>query len=634
MLQHCLSRSIPVALLVLLAPPIAFAHAQEASVDVPSSVVVGAQFEVRWTGPDEAQDFLSIDPPDAAESAYGDYVYTRKGSPVAMTAPEEPGTYAVRYHRGSSGYAVLATTELVVVDADASLEVPPRVDAGATFEVAWEGPANARDYISIDPAGAPDRTYGKYVYLRANPVQLTAPDEPGRYEVRYHLARSYRVLATKPLEVGRVGAQLEHAPTAGAGAALEVRWTGPGNARDYISIDPEGAADSTYGDYAYVKSGNPVILPVPEAPGVWQVRYHAGQSNAVLAASALRVEPATATVEGPTAAPAGSRFEVAWSGPDNVGDYVTIVPVGAPDREYLDYGYTRDGSTVELEAPLDLGRHELRYVTGRARNILARQAIEVTPGVVPGTLRVSSASSREGASSGPGAVELILDASGSMLKRLDGERRIELAKDALIGLVEEAIPAGTPFALRVFGHREADSCRTDLEQALAPLDRRAARDRIASIQAMNLARTPIAASLRAVADDLGDVRGPVTVVLVTDGDLAAVQALRARGWDVTVNVVGFAIDEMSLKETFESWARAGGGRYLDAGSASALTDAMRQAVRSAFEVVRDGEVVAQGTVGGAALRLSPGRYSVRWVGSSGGVEVEISARSESAVTLD
>ena len=29
-----------------------------------------------------------------------------------------------------------------------------------------------------------------------------------------------------------------------------------------------------------------------------------------------------------------------------------------------------------------------------------------------------------------------------MLKRLDGERRIELAKDALIGLVEEAIPSG------------------------------------------------------------------------------------------------------------------------------------------------------------------------------------------------
>ena len=63
-------------------------------------------------GRTKPQDFLSIDPPDAAESAYGDYVYTRKGSPVAMTAPEEPGTYAVRYHRGSSGYAVLATTEL------------------------------------------------------------------------------------------------------------------------------------------------------------------------------------------------------------------------------------------------------------------------------------------------------------------------------------------------------------------------------------------------------------------------------------------------------------------------------------------------------------------------------------------
>lgn len=617
------------------------ASVQEASVEVPPSVVVGAEFEVRWRGPAEARDFLSIDPEGAAESVYGDYVYTRQGSPAKMVAPEEPGRYVVRYHRGDSGYPVLAAAELQVADASASVRVSEPIDAGATFEVAWEGPANARDFISIDAAGAPDRTYGRYAYLRANPVTLTAPDEPGTYEVRYHLARSYRVLATTPIEVGRVGAGLEHPPTAGAGSTIEITWQGPGNARDYISIDPEGAPDSTYGDYAYVSRGNPAVLEVPESPGSWQVRYHTGQTNAVLAASPLRVVPASATLEGPAQAAAGSRFEVRWTGPDNAADYLTIVPAGAGDRDYLDYAYTRNGPLLVLEAPLDLGPHELRYVTGRERNVLARRPIEVTPGVVPGTLRVVAPGSATGRAEGPGAVELILDASGSMLKRLDGERRIELAKRALIGLVEEAIPAGAPFALRVFGHREADSCRTDLERSLSPLDPSAARRTIGGIQAMNLARTPIAASLRAVADDLSGVTGPVTVVLVTDGEetcdgdpLAAVEALRARGWDVTVNVVGFAIDEMSLKETFESWARAGGGRYLDAGDASSLSEAMTQAVRASFEVVRAGEVVAQGTIGGEPLRLPPGTYTVRWVGAQVGVEVAIAARGDSTVTLD
>ena len=622
---------------VVLASPLA---SQEARVEAPASVTVGAEFEVRWQGPAGAQDFLSIDPEGAADSEYGDYVYTRKGSPVSMTAPEEPGRYTVRYHQGGSGYPVLAGATLEVVDATATLETPDRVDAGAELEVRWTGPANARDFISLDPAGAPDRAYGKYSYLRSNPVTLTAPDEPGTYEVRYHLARSYRVLASSVIEVAGVSAQLEHPETAGAGGRLEVRWTGPANARDYISIDPVGAPDSTYGDYAYVARGNPVVLPVPETAGPFEVRYHSGQSNAVLASSALRVAPTSASVDGPSSVPAGSRFEVSWDGPGNTGDYLTIVPVGAGDRDYLDYSYAGDGSPVEIEAPLETGAHELRYVTGRARNVLARRAIEVTPGVVPGTLRVVSDGSSSGGSAGPGAVELILDASGSMLKRLDGERRIELAKSSLIGLVESVVPAGTPFALRVFGHREADSCRTDLELPMQPLDPNAARQRIASIEARNLARTPIAASLRAVADDLAGARGPVTVVLVTDGEetcdgdpLAAVQALRARGWDVTINVVGFAIDEMSLKETFESWARAGGGRYLDAGDAASLGDAMNQAVRSSFEVLRGDEVVAQGTVGGGTVRLAPGRYTVRWVGDEVGVEVTVAARSESSVTL-
>jgi len=40
--------------------------------------------------------------------------------------------------------------------------------------------------------------------------------------------------------------------------------------------------------------------------------------------------------------------------------------------------------------------------------------------------------------------------------------------------VRDVLPASVGFSLRVFGHKEADSCRTDLEMPAGPLDRAAA----------------------------------------------------------------------------------------------------------------------------------------------------------------
>ena len=91
--------------------------------------------------------------------------------------------------------------------------------------------------------------------------------------------------------------------------------------------------------------------------------------------------------------------------------------------------------------------------------------------------------------SGEGAIELILDASGSMLQRIGGKRRIEIAKNVLSAAVGEHIPAGTPLALRVFGDKEANSCRTDLEIPMRPLDPAAVTKTLQGVTAMNLAKT-------------------------------------------------------------------------------------------------------------------------------------------------
>jgi hypothetical protein len=234
----------------------------------------------------------------------------------------------------------------------------------------------------------------------------------------------------------------------------------------------------------------------------------------------------------------------------------------------------------------------------------------------PGELLVLPA--QDGGAAASGAVELILDASGSMLQRLDGERRIEIARQVLTHAVNEVIPAGTPVALRVFGHREPNACRTDLEIPLQPLDPVAAAGTIGGIQARNLARTPIADSLARVEEDLAGAEGARVVILVTDGEetcegdpAEVLETLAARGFDLRLNIVGFAIDDEALRDQFQRWATQGGGRYFDAADSTSLQNSVANALRPPFTVLdADGEAVATGMVGGEPLELAPGRYRV------------------------
>lgn len=633
-----------------LAAGLGWAHAGVAQeplspveIEAPAQAVVGAPVEISWTGEVADLDFISIDPAGAAESQYGEYFYThRGGNPQTIRAPEKPGRYEVRYHSGASPYPVRGSSPLEVIDTTATLEAPATVDIGGMVEIRWTGPAHERDYISIDKVGSVDSAYGDYAYTRKNPVEIRAPETPGSYLIRYHLGGSNRVIGQTELTVGSIRATLEAPSQVQAGGELSITWQGPDGQGDYISIDPAGAADHEYLFYAYTERGNPAVVRIPDQPGSYEVRYHLGRKNTIIGSIPLEVLANQATVSGPASVAGGSEFEVRWTGPNNSSDYVTIVPAGAEARHYLSYYNARHGSPGTLDAPLEPGAYELRYMTGSSRTILASSAIEVTPGAVPGKLRVVGGTDPASTQSS-GAIEVILDASGSMLKRLGGERRIEIAKSAVQDLTQEVIPAGTPFALRIFGHREADSCRTDLEIPLAPLDAGKVGAKIRTVEAKNLAKTPIAASLGKVREDLAGVEGPVTVVLLTDGEEtcdgdpgAAIEQLRQAGFDVRVNIVGFAINELELKEQFESWARIGNGRYIEAHDKAELGDAMRRSLEVPFEVLSGDEVVAIGVVNGQPLDLLPGAYRVRLLGSNprdlGAVEIE--ARGEVSLNAD
>lgn len=351
----------------------------------------------------------------------------------------------------------------------------------------------------------------------------------------------------------------------------------------------------------------------------------AAESTLLTATKALASRPGTKAIVLITDA-ATSRDPELWSALRSVQPKVFALGLSSdgalrsnPDAEQdlmqswsavnnADYQYiTTEGA---LEKAFERIAHRLRRP---ARYTLLTALTHRDP-PAPGTLRVVH---DEGDSIQTSiAVELILDASGSMLQRMGGQRRINIAKAALTQLVNEDLPSKTALALRVFGHREAGSCRTDLEQPLSPLDNAAISKKIEAINAKNLAKTPIADSLMKVEQDLNKAKGRRIVVLITDGEetcdgdpAQAIRTLQNKGLDVRINIVGFAIDDNQLKQRFSHWAELGNGQYFDASDASALHAALRQATRLPYRVLgTGGETVASGFVAGAAIAVSAGNY--------------------------
>lgn len=236
----------------------------------------------------------------------------------------------------------------------------------------------------------------------------------------------------------------------------------------------------------------------------------------------------------------------------------------------------------------------------------------------PGRIAVSRPAGAAAKPSSDRAVAVILDASGSMLQRRDGQRKIDVAKAALSAMVETALPQGAQFALRVFGVGGSGSCASEALLRLAPLDPAEALASIAGIQAVDGAKTAIAASLRAVPEDMAAVAGEKLVVLITDGEetcdgdpLAEIEALRAAGLDVRVNIVGFDLNDAALKRQFGDWAAAGGGDFLDAADAESLRAAIVAALAPGYRILdAQGREVAAGGVDGPAKDLPTGFYRV------------------------
>jgi VWA domain-containing protein len=194
-------------------------------------------------------------------------------------------------------------------------------------------------------------------------------------------------------------------------------------------------------------------------------------------------------------------------------------------------------------------------------------------------------------------VLFIVDASGSMKKKLDtGESRMDAAKKAM-GEALTAMPPEARLGLLLYGHRKAKDC-TDIE-LVSPIgadDAAAIADRISKLRAKG--ETPIAESLRQAQRSFAALKGQDNrIVLVTDGieeckgdPCAAAQELRDAGFDVKVDIVGFTLTDKQ-RALVQCVPDITGGQYYDAQGMTGLTTALAQVAQKAKEP--DNNILAQ-----------------------------------------
>lgn len=245
----------------------------EVTFEAPGEVEAGTEFDVTWTGPDNAADYITIVPAGADQGQFTTYFNTSGGSSGTLVAPLEDGDYEIRYVDGQTA-ATVASTAIVVLPYEITLEAPVEVAAGTEFDVTWTGPDGPGDYITVVPAGAAEGQYTTYFTTDSGASgTLVAGMEGGDNEVRYVSGLHSVTMAAMTITVLPLQITLEAPEEVESGTEFEVTWTGPNGPSDYITIVLEGAPEGAYNDYAYTTEGSPVTLIAPAVDGNYEIRY-------------------------------------------------------------------------------------------------------------------------------------------------------------------------------------------------------------------------------------------------------------------------------------------------------------------------------------------------------------------------
>jgi len=117
---------------------------------------------------------------------------------------------------------------------------------------------------------------------------------------------------------------------------------------------------------------------MPGDPGEYDLIYTMNQKRTIIARVPISVAGVEFGLTAPDAAVAGSTIQVDWTGPDYQNDYIDIAELDAKDNKYINYTYTREGSPLGLEMPVEPGTYQIRYILSQDRSVMASRTIEVT----------------------------------------------------------------------------------------------------------------------------------------------------------------------------------------------------------------------------------------------------------------
>ncbi len=262
----------------------------------------------------------------------------------------------------------------------ASLDAPMKVVQSDVFEVGYDGPKDKDDRIQISWPGLPAGSEIRSVLAAADGSKrrMMAPAEAGTYEIRYYHPALDAVLATRVLDVAMRPVTVSAPARTPAGAPMTIAWTGPAAQFDEIWITPANGDETKLASVPVKHNFRPVSLDAPLEPGLYEVRYHSAADNATAAKVQFTVDPPAATLTAPASAAAGSRIDVAWTGPGARYDDVVIARAGMASSEHVTMSRIRpDMANVRITVPTEPGSYELRYVAGDGKAVFATVPLSV-----------------------------------------------------------------------------------------------------------------------------------------------------------------------------------------------------------------------------------------------------------------
>lgn len=179
----------------------------EAFFDIGPKAEAGHTYKVSYKGTAKNTDYAGFTrrgaPPPSVSGSYGVIGGGTTGSnPFSVTAPSEPGEYDLILTVPARG--VIERQPIEVVAASNGFDAIGTVAPGKRFPFTWRGPDQVGQRIVIAKPGDPGKVYSKswgYSLHKKGKMGLTAPAEPGIYELRY-LSGKYEILFSRTFGVG------------------------------------------------------------------------------------------------------------------------------------------------------------------------------------------------------------------------------------------------------------------------------------------------------------------------------------------------------------------------------------------------------------------------------------------------